>query len=217
METSTTPFPNIGVHEAISPLDETQCATSIRSENGLYSGNAITGSVSVVIQRRHKRFFLLPLRIRASATSKEVMTKLRETKNQEVSRIKILKPIRQTLWKTVIEIVNLSTVSDRPAPRDLKSTNKPQFHLPDVEAQPSQLPLEVIVSSRTPSAELTAAFHRSCILQSSASFADQYPALLSSSPSRSALLIGQKLNKCAICWVVLATLFISLVIGLLVD
>jgi hypothetical protein len=114
METSTTPFPNIDVHETISPLHETQRTPTIRSENGLYSRNAITGSVSVVIQRRHKRFFLLPLRIGASATSKEVMTKLRETENQKVSRIKVLKPIRQTLWKTVIEIVNLSTVSDRP-------------------------------------------------------------------------------------------------------
>jgi hypothetical protein len=70
----------------------------------------------VVIQRRHKRFFLLPLRITASATSKEVMTKLRETKNQEVSKIRVLKPIRQALWTTVIEIVNLSTVSDQPDP-----------------------------------------------------------------------------------------------------
>lgn len=117
METNTTPFSIIDVHQAISPLRETQRAPSIRSENEIYSGNTIIGSVCVVIQRRRKRFFLLPLRIGASATSKEVMTKLRETKNQEVSRIKVLKPTRQALWTTVIEIVNLSTVSDRPDPR----------------------------------------------------------------------------------------------------
>jgi len=86
--------------------------------------------------------------------------------------------------------------------------------LPDIEAQH---PLEVIISSRTPSVELTAAFHRPLLLHASASFADQYPALLTSSPSRKALLVGQELNKRAIFWVVLTALLISLGIGLVVG
>ncbi len=100
---------------------------------------------------------------------------------------------------------------------DLKCTEEFQFRLEDIEAQPSQHLLEVIVSSRTLSPELTAAFHHSWLLQSSASFTDQYPSLLSSSPSRTALLIGQELNKRAIFWVFFAALLISLVIGLVVG
>lgn len=40
------------------------------------------------------------------------MKALQQMKNQEASRIKVLKPARQSLWTTVIEIVNLSSVSE---------------------------------------------------------------------------------------------------------
>lgn len=102
-------------------------------------------------------------------------------------------------------------------PVDLKCTDESQFRLADIEGQPSPDLVEVIVSSRTPSPELTAAFHRSRLLQSSPSFVDQYPSLLSSSPSRTALLIGQELNKRAIFWVLFAALLISIIVGLVVG
>jgi hypothetical protein len=100
---------------------------------------------------------------------------------------------------------------------DLKTTDRVKFRFSEVEAQVSQQPLEVIVSSRMPSVELTTAFHRSWLMLSSTSFADQYPNLLSNSPSRAALLVGQELNKCAIFWVFSAALFLSLGIGFAVG
>ena len=41
------------------------------------------------------------------------MKELREIRSHEVSRIKVLKSVRQLLWTTVIEIATLSTVSDQ--------------------------------------------------------------------------------------------------------
>lgn len=54
-------------------------------------------------------------------------------------------------------------------------------------------------------------------MQSSTFFAHQYPNLLSNSPSRTALLIGQELNKLAVFWILAAALVISLGIGLAVG
>ena len=113
MVNSTSPVPNNDGPEATASLYETQHAPSIRSENERQPGNAIGGSVRVVVQRPHKRFFLLPLILKTSATSGDVMKELREIRNHEVSRIKVLKPVRQLLWTAVIEIATLSTVSDQ--------------------------------------------------------------------------------------------------------
>jgi len=96
----------------IASPPETQHAPLIDSENERHSGNAINGSVRVVMQRPHQRFFLLPLVLNASASSRDIMKALQQMKNQEASRIKVLKPARQSLWTTVIEIVNLSSVSE---------------------------------------------------------------------------------------------------------
>ena len=88
-----------------------------------------------------------------------------------------------------------------------------------MEAERGRQPLEVIVFSRALSAELAAAFHRHWLLQSAASFADpdQYPDLLSDSHPRTALLIRQKLDKVAICWVLFAALLASLGVGFVVG
>ena len=113
MATSTSPIPNNNGPEATVSLHETQHAPSIRSENEKQPGNAIGRSVRVVVQRPHKRTFLLPLILMASATGGDVMKELREIRSHEVSRIKVLKSVRQLLWTTVIEIATLSTVSDQ--------------------------------------------------------------------------------------------------------
>jgi hypothetical protein len=112
MATPTSPIPNDDGPEATVSLHETQHTPLIRSENKRQPGNATGGSVRVVVQRPHKRSFLLPLILMASATGGDVMKELREIRNHEVSRIKVLKPVRQLLWTTVIEIATLSTVSD---------------------------------------------------------------------------------------------------------
>jgi hypothetical protein len=87
--------------------------------------------------------------------------------------------------------------------------------MPDVEVR--QFPVEVIVSSHTLSAELTAAFHRPSLLRSSGSFVERYLVVLSSSPSCTALLVGQELNKCAVFWVLFVTLACSICIGLIIG
>ena len=112
MATSTSPIPNNDWPEATVSLHETEHTPSIHSEDERQPRNAIGGSIRVVVQRPHKRSFLLPLILMASATSGDVMKELREIRNHEVSRIKVLKPVRQLLWTTVIEIATLSTVSD---------------------------------------------------------------------------------------------------------
>jgi hypothetical protein len=87
--------------------------------------------------------------------------------------------------------------------------------MPDVET--SQYPLEVIISSRTPSAELTAAFHRPSLLQSSGSFVDQYLVEWSGPPSRTVLLVGQELDKRSAFWVLFTAVAFSICIGLIVG
>jgi hypothetical protein len=94
-------------------LHETPNSSATRSESERHPPeNATRLSVCVVVQRPRKRFFLLPLILLASTNSREVMRVLQELKNQEVSRIKLLKPVRQLLWTTVIEISQLSTVNN---------------------------------------------------------------------------------------------------------
>ena len=103
---------------------------------------------------------------------------------------------------------------------ELKHTDAIQFRYQEIEAQSSRQPLEVIVRSRIPSIELTAALHRPWVISGSTLFAEQYPSLFSSfssSPSPQALLLGQELNKSAIFWILFAALLLSLGVGLVVG
>jgi len=98
--------------EAAAPLLEPQQASLISPESERAPGTAVIGSIRVVVQRPRKHFFLSPLNYEPLTTGRDIMKDLGEMRNQEVSRINVLKPIRQALWTPVIEIVNLSTVSD---------------------------------------------------------------------------------------------------------
>jgi hypothetical protein len=103
---------------------------------------------------------------------------------------------------------------------DLKHTDAIKFRYQDTEDHYSRQPIEVIVTSRIPSIELTAALHRPWLLSASTSVAEQYPSLFSSfssSPSIQALLVGQELNKYAIFWILFAALLLSLGVGLVVG
>jgi len=104
--------PNNAHPESAALLHGTQHTTLARPELGQTHRNVINGSVYVVVQRPHNRFFLQLLSLKASTTSRDVIQELRVIQNQEVSRIKIMKHIRKTLWTTVIEMAHLSTVSD---------------------------------------------------------------------------------------------------------
>jgi hypothetical protein len=180
------------------------------------ASNTSSHFLRVVVQRPHKHYFLLSSPMSASSTVRDVMQELRKIKAKELSRIKSLRFLKEGLWTTVIETANLSTVSEHFSVSE-KPTDKVQFRLADIEAQPNERSLEVIIASRTISPELTAAFHRSRLLRSSAPFADQYPALLSNSPRGTALLIGQQTDKQRIFCVHLMALVLSLVLGLIVG
>jgi len=112
MATLTSPLPNSVQSESEACLHGSLCTSLVHSENGQHPENPINGSVHVVVQRPHNRFFLQLLSLNASTTSREVIQELRQIQNREVSRIKIMKHIRKSLWTTVIEIAYLSTVSD---------------------------------------------------------------------------------------------------------
>jgi hypothetical protein len=86
--------------------------SSTQSKNDDQPANVFDGSIRVVVQRPHSRFFLRTLMLTASTAGGDVMRQLREIRDQEISRIIIWKPAKRALWFTVIEIVSLSTVSD---------------------------------------------------------------------------------------------------------
>jgi hypothetical protein len=115
MATAASPSPSTRneVLGGLVALHETQHSPPISSESERHPPeNATRLFIHVVVQRPHKRFFLVPFKVLASTNGREVMKALQELKNEEISRIKLLKPVRQLLWTTVIEISKLSTVNN---------------------------------------------------------------------------------------------------------
>ena len=112
MAASTSPVPENNIPEATGSPDNIPNTYSIQSTNEDQPTNAFSRSIGVVVQRPHLRFFLRPLMLTVSTAGGDVIKELREIRDQEMSRFRIWKPIRQALWCTVIEIASISTVSD---------------------------------------------------------------------------------------------------------
>jgi hypothetical protein len=112
MAASTSPHPTHNTPEAVPSLLYLQQVPSSSFDAEGVLEPAVIRILHVLVQRPHKRFFLTPQRLTPSTTARDVMKVLRDMRSQEISRIRALKLFRQVLWKSVVEIATLSTVSD---------------------------------------------------------------------------------------------------------
>ena len=90
-----------------------------------------------------------------------------------------------------------------------------QIRESDLEA--SHGPLEVIVSDRISSTELTLAFYRPSLLHGSRPFADEHPDIMMGCNPQKTVVVALKLRKTVVLLLVGLALLVSILIGVIVG
>ncbi|KAL5315646.1 hypothetical protein ACEPPN_016516 [Leptodophora sp. 'Broadleaf-Isolate-01'] len=155
-------------------------------------------TILVVFQGSQSRFSLRLLEATTTETGEQVMTRLKELWLEDTFQSKVSRLIRLFFWKPVIEEVSIQNI-------------------PSTNVESLQYLIEVIISTRTLSPALTAAFCCPSLLYLDGPFITRYPNMLLSLDSRVGIMVAKELNKGSMFWIIVAALCGSITIGLLVG
>jgi hypothetical protein len=174
------------------------------------------GKVCLTIQVSKKELYLHLIGIGLQETEQAVIKALNSKWLKEVSKTFLWNRARSWLWRPVVELGTLGTVSTL-APSDEQILTKSSLQIRPEDLEQNNCPLEVIVSTRVPSTELTAGFNRPSLIHGTQPFSQKYADVMMGSASQKTVVIGQELRKHVILHLVAVAVAASVLIGVVIG